>query len=374
MLDPEKMHELLMHYKYTKSVKLLTRGVTHDYNNIFMGLSGQFSISNSEERSIEKVAKREQLVEELLQRGIKDTELLFGFSRKNEKRKGFHSPNRLANKAIELLNLLSRIHKFKLSVHGNLPKIYINDRDILLSIFYLGENAINAMAEGGIIYIDVSSFENRTIAIEMLDQGGGFVTDIIDDGFKPFAKNASKNKSLGLGLYATNSLVTEHGGTLTLCQREEGGTKATIKIPVPEYLDEEGQKALKNEKTKLTTACEVKHTVLIVDDDKAIRAMLLSRLQRSGHIVFCVESCAEAVEEFGYLSDIITIVLMDIGLRDSSGITCVEKLSAISDKHVVIYMSGERFEDSWELDDDTIILKKPFTMKQLEQVISNVQI
>ena len=132
---------------------------------------------------------------------------------------------------------------------------------------------------------------------------------------------------------------------------------------------------LKIRKRKIDDRDELsKQCFLVVEDDEAMRTLLLNRLQRRGHMVFCVDTCTEGLEEYAQLHDIITTVLMDVGLRDTSGYECYRKMLAVNPQARIIFMSGQDEMIPAEIAGNTVFLQKPFTMDQLETAVRDVHI
>ena len=108
--------------------------------------------------------------------------------------------------------------------------------------------------------------------------------------------------------------------------------------------------------------------LMVIDDEESMRNILLDQLQRRGHVAFSFESCGEAIREFAELYDIITAVLLDVGLHESSGYECIGPLREIRPDIKIIMMSGEPFEDHAGDDPLTYYLKKPFTIEMVERI------
>ncbi len=381
-IETNEMHELLMQYKYCDAVVRLARGITHEYNNIFTGLTGQTAILFQEGEDCSVFPKREALIKDLLQRGIEQTEILFGFSRDDPGSKRPHSPERLAKKAVDLLNLVSRLHSFELHGDQRLPKIFSKQRDILLLLFYLGENAIEAMADGGKIRLELFHGSERDgikcVTFNLIDSGCGFAEEMQNIAFDPFTTTKKGYKTRGIGLYAVKKIVSDHGGWVELGNRPEGGVAVRVNLPVMQDTNKDTNKDTKQNivsgAVKVAGSHQEKYTILLVDDEAAMRDILSRRLQQRGHVVFCVESCAEAIEEFSHLFEIISVVLLDVGLRDASGYACAKKLRIIDKNVRIIFMSGSRDDAFKELDWQASFIKKPFSIEQLEQIVGNEEI
>jgi len=379
MIEIDQLHDFLLQYKYLSAVKKITKGITHEYNNVFTGLAGQMRIRKQDPEG-GRSEKRVLLTEDLLRRGIEKTELLFDFSRDVERSKKPYSPERLAARAIDLLNSVSRLHNFYFHAETDLPKIYAKHRDIILMLFYLGENAIEALDKGGDIRIEIACLpplhmKNNApfIRFQMIDYGTGFSSVGNENTYHPIFPVEEDGNVSGIGLYAVQKIVSDHGGIFTIEKAPEGGTIATVDIPVLEKAEKKAPEQLPSHRNPQTKTLPRKHVFLVVDDEEAMRDLLLSRLQRRDHIVFCVESCKEAVAEFSLLADTVTVILIDIGLRDASGYDCARQLRKINENVGIVLMSGTDSELGEMVDFKAAFIRKPFSMEQLEQMVCDAE-
>jgi CheY-like chemotaxis protein len=320
---------------------------------------------------------RRRMIENLLQRGIDNTSMFFEFCRLKKDPPKLLQPVRILEKAVKLVNTISRIHHVDL--HRNLssfPQIYGSYRDLLLLLFYLGENSIDATPEGGLIRfalkVEAKPHQAPDIIFEVTDDGQGFPEDLLKTGnLSQHIRTNSQRIISGAGLFASSEIVADHGGTLELQNRNSGGAQVKIAIPASardfnelDNLEWE----IDAKKMVLTPREDKKYVFLVVDDEESIRTLLLDQLQRRGHVAFCVSSCKEAISEFKELSDIINAVLIDVGLQDCSGYDCVEKLRKIDSKGKMILMSGE--ESALRRDPSLAVdfLRKPFTVEMVERI------
>lgn len=372
----DKLEHLLLQLKYYAAVRRVARGVAHSYNNIFTGLGGQVAMLQQETHlPAEACDKRSSLVGELLQRGIAQTAILYEFSRDGDTNCRSEPPLLLANKAVELLNSISRSHYFTLSSQIGQEKIFCNLRDVILVLFYLGENCVDATPEGGEIPLAVYRHESPESGLVFCfrDHGSGFSKEQVAALSVPFLSTKSAPPQQGLGLYAAQILAGRYQGKLTVARDRNQATLVSVIFPLapvekpspdkgPDLIPRRGGNAL------------AKQCFLIVEDDEAMRTMLLNKLQRLGHIVFCAKTCAEALEEYDHLHDIITTLLIDIGLTDSSGFECQRKLLAINPLARIILMSGQCEMAPGQATENSVFLQKPFTMDQLEKAVHDVHV
>jgi CheY-like chemotaxis protein len=376
-LSEEKLKHLLLQYKYHTAVRRVARGVAHSYNNIFTGLGGQTAMLQRTSSLLGDCGdKRTDLIDELLQRGINQTTVLYDFTRDGAPHCCNQSPLLLANKAIELLNSISRLHRFFLHSEIHQEKIVCNMRDVVLVLFYLGENCVDATPEGGEITLTLcrGNDQEEGLAFRFRDHGPGLPAEQAAVLGTPFMSMRSDSPLKGLGLYAARTLAERYRGRLTFARERDQITLISAIFP----LAAEGQKTSPDTDSNATPrqlGNELsKQCFLVVEDDEALRTLLLNRLQRRGHMVFCVNTCAEALEEYNNLHDIITTVLLDIGLWDANGYDCRRKLLTINPQARIILMSGQHELTAEGGAGKSVFLQKPFTMDQLEKAVCDVHL
>ncbi|HKJ64808.1 MAG TPA: response regulator [Desulfopila sp.] len=368
MIDNKNTHQLLLAHKKNQAIRKLSRSGTHSYNNIFAGLSGQLAMLFKDSGE-EKRSERRVLIEDLLQRGIQQTELLYAFCLERKKGKRNQAAGRLADRAVSFLNAISREHVFQSLRQLSLPRVYCNSQDIVLMLFYLGENAIDAMTDSGTIILRTDVIEQDGVPMvcySMIDSGGGIPENDKEKIFHTWKGTYEHCRLVGLGHFAVGRIAADHGATCSMHDRAGGGTVVSVKLPAAEPLSgppEEAQPAVEMAMPRK------KHVFLIVDDEEMMRWMLHERLKRRGHTVYCAKSCAEAVDEYRRLHEKITCIVLDIRLADSRGMQCAERLRCISSAVNIVFMSGIDDEKERERFASSPFLKKPFSIEQLEQIV-----
>ena len=381
-LSPEHFMDLLLQHKYLDAVRRVARGVAHGYNNIFTGLGGQITLLQQEAAALQDQAfKRNGLIGDLLQRGVEQTAILSGLTQGANLNSHSQLPLVLAIRAAELLNCISRVHRIELASKVQMEKVVCNAQDIMLMLFYLGENCVDATPEGGTVFLEVCCDEPENgnnppkLVFRFRDHGPGFPDGILDLVGDPFMTNRYGSPNRGLGIHVAQILASRNNGRLSYSRSSENETLTSIVFPLaveePRVRVSEIDTARKKGAAGINLS---RQCFLVVEDDEAMRILLLNRLQRRGHMVFCVRSCVEALDEYALLFDMITTVLMDVGLRDASGYDCYQKMLGINPKVRIIFMSGQDAMIPKEIERDTVFLQKPFTLDQLEKAVCDVHI
>jgi signal transduction histidine kinase len=174
----ESLRHFFLEYKYRGAVKRLANGITHSYNNIFTGLAGQLSMHLRDGDHSQQYKKRREQIDSLLQRGVQQTGLFFEFCRFKPEEYKINSPGRIAERAVDLLNSLSRLHHVEVFIDRGAPAIASKFNDLVLMLFYLGENAFEAMAEGGLARLEVRAGKDHQgrprVTFAVIDGGHGF--------------------------------------------------------------------------------------------------------------------------------------------------------------------------------------------------------
>lgn len=381
LIPPELSKDLLLQYKYLETIRKISRGITHDYNNIFTGLGGQISMLIQEAERLVVPVKRQELINDLIERGVERTDLLFAFIRESQPGKVLrkNSVAALSARAADLLNCISRFHRVEVICRGGLPPLVCSGRDIILMLVYLGENAIEAAPNGTIITIEVLCQQGKERAgadlrFRCINSGGCFPEKFIGQLFEPFRIVGDGEKHTGLGLYAANVLASRYGGSIRIETDTGDQTVVSASFRIDDaYISSDSAGSKSKVGGSNQDSADQKHCILVVEDDEAMRVLLLQKLQKKGHMVFCVSSCAEAIEEYSQLSDLITVVLMDVGLGDGSGYDCCREISGKGTNAHVILMSGEPADNN-ELSEAgcRAFLKKPFKIKELERIFRDI--
>jgi CheY-like chemotaxis protein len=351
--------------------------MAHGYNNIFTGLGGQIALLRQDIALPSDLScKRAELVGDLLQRGVEQTTILYEIVRDADNTTHNHYPLALAAKTVALLHCISPVHRFELVSAVQKEKFVCNARDIVLLLFYLGENCVDATPDGGVVIVEVCCEESDAshgqpeLTFRFRDRGPGFTDRILTVLGDPFVTNREGSPYRGLGFHAAQVLAGRNNGRIILSGRMGDETVVSVVFPLAvekprEYATEitalEPENLIKNE---LKRQC-----FLVVEDETAIRTLIFRELQRRDHMVFCVSSCEQALEEYALLHDIITTVLMDVGLPGASGFECYRKIVEINPRARIIFMSGQDSTPPQENAGNMVFLQKPFTMEQLEKAV-----
>ena len=252
--------------------------------------------------------------------------------------------------------------RIQLDLDENLPLIAGNLQSIEQIIINIIINAIQAIDHsGGIIRVN-TGFQGKDarIYLQIADNGGGISPAIADKLFLPFVTDKQAQGGTGLGLSVTFGLVQAHGGDISFETREGKGTTFTVSLPT----------LLKREAIK----------ILIVDDDEAIREMLIEALTLNRDRPYLIEEAANGIEatiKLGtYRPD---LLILDIFMPEMDGLELcriIKNEAGLSDMKVIVstgYPDHTKLNEMAKLG-FTNVISKPFDLmefvKQVEDILA----
>ena len=248
----------------------------------------------------------------------------------------------------------------------------------------LGVNARDAMPEGGKLVIETANVEldeayarshtavapGRYVMLAVSDTGIGMDAETQAHIFEPFFTTKEKDKGTGLGLATVYGIVKQSGGYVWVYS--EPGRGSTFKIYLPR-VEEAGESVQFPEAPGHPVAAS--ETILLVEDEKAVRALAARILQRLGYKVLESTSPEDALQISERHTEPIHLLLTDVVLPRMSGRKVAELLAPLRPDMKVLYMSGytdDAIVRSGVLEATAAFLQKPFTPATLARKVREV--
>lgn len=356
----------LQQLKYLRSLQLITRGITHNFNNIFTGILAQTQSANNTS------TRNEELLGQLVARGIEETETLFHFARLHCVKMTVQHVGNLIETTARSLRSISPMHTITFHRQQEIAKVRGCHEELVLMLFYIGENALETGVHGINLRFYVShstGTKSPYVQIIIEDDGPGIDPQLHDDIFSPFTTTKNEPNS-GLGLPMAREIANRHGGEVELVRSSHNGCSFSLRLPMVNEEEAEKTRPITSQKKMRWT----RQVFFIIEDDGTMLEFLLRGLQRKGHMVFSAGSCEEAMEEFGHVSGIVTVLLIDINLTDSDGFSCMKQLLATHAIPSVIFMSGDEEKERLKEFPDAVFLAKPFSIGRLEEIAAYVTV
>ena len=380
-----QLEEELSQSRKMDAIGQLAGGVAHDFNNLLTVIMSYSSLLLGD---IEPTDPRRQDVQEIsdaAERAAALTGQLLAFSRKQVMHTRPISVNtvvaglekmlrRLIGEDIELVISLGDLLHLVNADPGQLEQVIIN----------LAVNARDAMHNGGKLRITTSNAvlpadsrgkraepsANGHVMVEVKDNGVGMTREIQQRIFEPFFTTKEQGKGTGLGLATVYGIVTQSGGEVRLHSELNRGTTFRIFFP-----------ALATAVESVPAVAETHNvprgdeTVLIVEDDAALRALAARVLESSGYKVLLARNGVEALALCAGYDGRIDLVASDVVMPEMSGRPLVEKLAETRAETRVLFMSGYTDDDVMRrgvLDGRTAFIQKPFTAIQFATKVRDV--
>jgi two-component system cell cycle sensor histidine kinase/response regulator CckA len=371
-----------------QAIGQLAGGVAHDFNNVLTAIIGYSDLLLANHRPTDPAFQDIMQIKQNANRAAGLVRQLLAFSRRQTLRP---QVLQLGDVLSELQMLLRRLVGETVSIdfrHGRdlwLIKADINQLEQV--IINLVVNARDAMPEGGRISLttrnisahDCAGFHENLLVpadyvlIEVEDTGHGIAADIKAKIFEPFFTTKEVGKGTGLGLSMVYGIVKQTGGWI-FCDSIVG--KGTIfRIFLPRHLaDEKELEPRKEAAPTATPDLTGQGTILLVEDEEAVRAFGARALISRGYSVLEANSGIEALDVVDQAQGKIDLIISDVVMPEMDGPTMLGALRKRNIKAKIIFVSGyaeDAFARNLPAGEDFGFLPKPFTLKQLIETVKN---
>jgi signal transduction histidine kinase/ActR/RegA family two-component response regulator len=352
-----------------EAVGTLAGGIAHDFNNLLTVISGFTQIAVSRLGRAHPVADDLRQVSDASASAAALTHQLLAFSRKQVMQpRVLDLEEVVGGMAVMLRRLIGAQVELVVTHSGEAGRIRADPGQLEQVVLNLAVNARDAMPEGGTLTIAtghrVDAAGTRQVTLTVSDTGTGMSREVQERIFEPFYTTKDVGKGTGLGLSTVYGIVAQSGGTIEVDSVLRRGTRFIVVFPyivealqIPNVVDEE-------------LAVPGTGTVLVVEDNDAVRTMVEYTLSACGYRVIAVRSAVEALAR-ARTEDRIDVLLTDIVMPQMSGPQLVERYLARFPTPEVIYMTGHVNESVMrlELDAETVLLRKPFTPAVLARTV-----
>lgn len=248
----------------------------------------------------------------------------------------------------------------------------------------LAVNAQDAMPQGGTITIETTETAidetysslhpgaqpGAYVMLCFSDTGCGMDKQTIERLFEPFFTTKEPGKGTGLGLSTVFGIVKQHNGYIMVYS--EPGLGSTFKIYLPKAVTQETTVAEPVEAQEIRGGTE---TILVVEDDETVRALIVRLLKKHGYTVIEASGAQECLEAITHHTGPIHLLLCDVIMPASNGRQLQERLSADIPGLKVIFMSGYPYDvivDHGVLMQGISFISKPFTARDLMSKVRSV--
>ncbi|WP_375625932.1 response regulator [Bartonella sp. MU37NMGALS] len=383
--EQKTLEDKMMQSQKMQAVGQLAGGIAHDFNNVLTAILMSCDLLLNTHRSSDPAHADLINIKNNANRAAALVQQLLAFSRKQT----------LRPEEVDFTEFLSDIRNLILPLLGNnvqlkiihgrdLWSVEVDQASFQRVIMNLVINARDAMLDGGIVTIATNNITKQQSAefnhlgleigeyvqLTISDTGAGISAAIQEKMFEPFFTTKEVGKGTGLGLSMVYGIIKQSGGCI-YCESKEG-EGATFYIFLPRYIPnikgKTSQKIEKDEEKDKNIDLTGSATVLLVEDEDAVRMGGVRALQMRGYTVLEAVSGVEALSILEKQKGAIDIIVSDVVMPEMDGPTLLKEVRKNYPDIKFLFVSGyakDAFAKNLPQDAVFGFLSKPFTLKQL---------
>ncbi len=359
-------------------------GVAHDLNNMVMIIMGfsDFLLSTLD-ASDPRWADADE-IRKAAERAMQLTRQLLGFGRQRVVARTVLSLNEVVSGMEKMLRpLLGEDMALTTDLAGELGGIEADYGQMEQVVMNLTLNARDAMGCGGRLTIETRNVEfpddsarqhlgipipaGSYVRLTVSDTGHGMTPEVKSHLFEPFFTTKPTTQNTGLGLATVYSIVAQSGGYIWV--ESEPGQGSSFRICFPRVLADDPTGTTDE---ALATCCGGNETILLVEDEEAVRAVASRILTERGYLVLEAANGREGLAVVEQVGQAIDLVLTDIVMPDMGGHELGLQIGRILPDAAIMYMSGYSEADQLQRgihESPDPFLQKPFSADNLAATV-----
>jgi PAS domain S-box-containing protein len=382
-----RLEEQLLQAQKMDAVGRLAGGVAHDFNNLLTIITSYAELALDSAIAGSLTQNRLEEILSAARRAAELTRQLLAFSRNQPQALRVADVNPVVAGIYKTLQrLIGEDVELEFLPGEGLGQLRFDPLQIEQILMNLAANARDAMPEGGKctiatsnVYLDEDYVAHknsviptgRYVALTMTDTGSGISPDHLPHIFDPFYTTKPSGKGTGLGLATVYGIVKQNHGFVWAYS--EAGMGTVFKIYLPCVRDRKTNvEAFPNPPEPLAHGTE---TVLLVEDEAALRRATLEFLSLRGYTVLEAKDGKEALAVAGKFGKPIDLTVTDVVMPHMSGGQLAKQFAALHPETKVLFVSGyagQTILDHKVVDVEHNFLQKPFTLRQLANKVRAV--
>ncbi|MEZ4410627.1 MAG: response regulator [Polyangiales bacterium] len=357
-----RAEEQFLHAQKMEAIGRLAGGVAHDFNNVLSIIGNYAALSLRDLEGDDPLREPLEEISAASKRAGKLTRQLLTFSRRHAARLTAVDLNAVIREMETMLRrLLGEDVELLTRLDPALPAVRGDGGQVEQVLMNLAVNARDAMPDGGRLSVETAASEGRAV-LRVSDTGRGMEPEVLAHVFEPFFTTKEVGRGTGLGLATVYGIVTGFGGEVSV--QSEPGRGATFTITLATSPDAAVEAAAPRPEEVSPGGDE---TVLLVEDDDAVRALAQEILKRHGYRVLPARNAGEALLLAERHAGPIHLVLTDVVMPHMGGRELVGRLRPLRPSTRVVFMSG--YTDGPVGHDGAPLVTKPFTVEGLARAV-----
>jgi two-component system, cell cycle sensor histidine kinase and response regulator CckA len=367
-----------------QAIGQLAGGVAHDFNNLLTVITGHVEMMTAKSEDDESSWRLGE-IRHATERAAALTKQLLALSRRQVMQSRTVNLNEVFGR---LMGILSRLIKenvdLEFTPEPELGSVKVDPNEIERAVLNLAVNAQDAMPDGGCLSIETANVRLEEqpsdepdgpqagdyVQVVVRDTGIGMDRDMQTRIFEPFFTTKRPNEGTGLGLAVVYGVVRQSGGFIRV--ESEPGIGTTFRIYLPR-IDAPPTPAHPSQSSRALP--QGSETVLVAEDDEAIRTLLYGALQSLGYQVLCASDGQAALQAAESHSGEIHLLVSDLVMPTLGGAELASRLRTARPNVKVIFVSGYAGNMLAEGDLEQTgasFLQKPFSMDRLAHTVRDV--
>jgi PAS domain S-box-containing protein len=381
--ERDKLEQQLQQSQRLESLGQLAGGVAHDFNNLLAVITNYAEFVGEEVAKDAAQADWQSVRHDVTQiqlaagRAADLTRQLLAFARRDVVQPRPLNLNEVIASVEQLLiRTLGEHVELKTKLAPGLCAVLTDPGQIEQVLVNLAVNARDAMPAGGTLMVETTTADidashaasrvglppGQYACMKIGDTGTGMPREVIDRAFEPFYTTKPKGEGTGLGLATVYGIVTRAGGYVQIYSEPGVGTTFTILLPAT------GQEVQMEPTAEQKPAKGAGETVLIVEDEPAMREVTHRILSRADYNVIAAANGREAIEIVTNYPGDIDVLLTDVIMPQMPGKEAAERIRALRPGIKVLFMSGYTqglLDTQGVVEVGINLLEKPFTEASL---------
>ncbi len=383
--DRKQLQQQFLQSQKMEAIGLLAGGIAHDFNNLLTIINGYSQLLLETIGADERLRNQVNEIKNAGDRAAALTRQLLAFGRRQVLQPQVLDLNAVVSNTDKMLRRLIGEDVDLVTVcNKGLGRVKADPGQIEQVIMNLAVNARDAMPRGGKVTLETADVElddnytrnhvavrpGRYVMLAVSDTGCGMDAETQKHIFEPFFTTKEQGKGTGLGLATVYGIVKQSGGNVWVYSEPGRGTTFKIYLPRVDELAESAPAA-----TAQREVPRGSETVLLVEDEDAVRALVRGVLESSGYQVLEANGAPQALLISERHKEPIHLMLTDVVMPQIGGRQLAERIASRHPETKVLYMSGytdNAIVHHGVLDPDTPFLQKPFAPAAVARKVREV--